>query len=180
MQESPPGAGITHTGIHGRGHVCRSPHPGLGSPTREYTAEGVCRSPRLGLGTAGDAVVLWAGSAHLSWAAVCGTGWQGHLDVTSQSHITPTSVTKQSHQLPHFVQGAPSAWIHPHRPLGTDGPGTAHVLSGSSDYICPRVRFQISDLGMASTHPSATNSPRFFLWNLSLNDSKNSSAWQRV
>lgn len=38
--------------------------------------------------------------------------------------------------------------------------------------------FKASYLGTASSR-SAANPSRFFFWNLSLNDSKNSSAWQR-
>lgn len=96
------------------------PAGGWGHPhgnTRPRVRAGV---PAGGWGRQGGAV-LGAGSAQLSWAAVCGTSWQGHLDVTSQSHITPTPGTKQSHQLPHFVQGVPSAGPGPTGPWAQTG-----------------------------------------------------------
>lgn len=95
--------------------------------------------PACGWGRQGGAV-LGAGSAQLSWAAVCGTSWQGHLDVTSQSHITPTPGTKQSHQLPHFVQGVPSAGPGPTGPWAQTGlaPPTCsagHLTTSAQEHV---------------------------------------------
>lgn len=45
-------------------------------------------------------------------------------------------------------------------------------------YFLPEAHFKASYLGTASAQ-RATNPSGFFFWKLSLNDSKNSLAWQR-